>query len=290
MKKPTMLVRTLFLTLAAAVALPAFADPVLPDSAGADPANPFTRHRMKNLRRGTPVTFYPTSNGQTIRNGDGQEVRSGGTASPDVSATVPGVINGRQVNDMMTVMGKPGDPADPGIMRLGAFFGGVMTPSIGGWLRDNGYSSDSPIALPQFLRTDFPIVYYGVDLAAVGPAGLAFTATNPPFTVLIAGPGGTLPGLPGYFFSTTLPIYIPGSGWVGTPVPPGTPLEFAGVDYLSAELCPADLNGDGLVDFSDYLEFLTLYDTLNPRADFNGDGFIDFGDYLEFLNHYDAGC
>jgi len=54
--------------------------------------------------------------------------------------------------------------------------------------------------------------------------------------------------------------------------------------------CPADLNGDGMVDFSDYLEFLNLYDAGDPRADFNGDGMVDFSDYLEFLNLYDAGC
>ncbi|MCC6675760.1 MAG: hypothetical protein IT436_01325 [Phycisphaerales bacterium] len=54
--------------------------------------------------------------------------------------------------------------------------------------------------------------------------------------------------------------------------------------------CPADLNGDGMVDFTDYLEFLNLYDAGSLCADFNGDGMIDFGDYLEFLNHYDAGC
>lgn len=56
------------------------------------------------------------------------------------------------------------------------------------------------------------------------------------------------------------------------------------------ERCPADLNGDGFVDFSDYLEFLNLYDAQDPRADFNRDGFVDFTDYLEFLNLYDAGC
>ena len=52
----------------------------------------------------------------------------------------------------------------------------------------------------------------------------------------------------------------------------------------------ADLNGDGLVDFADYLEFLNLYDAQDPRVDFNMDGIIDFADYLEFLNLYDAGC
>jgi len=56
------------------------------------------------------------------------------------------------------------------------------------------------------------------------------------------------------------------------------------------EPCPADLDGDGVVDFADYLEFLNLFEALNPAADFTGDGVVDFADYLEFLNHYDAGC
>ncbi len=55
-------------------------------------------------------------------------------------------------------------------------------------------------------------------------------------------------------------------------------------------VCAADLNCDGVIDFADYLEFLNLYDALDPRVDLNHDGVIDFGDYLEFLNHYDSGC
>ncbi|MCC6679133.1 MAG: hypothetical protein IT436_18565, partial [Phycisphaerales bacterium] len=54
--------------------------------------------------------------------------------------------------------------------------------------------------------------------------------------------------------------------------------------------CAADLTGDGVIDFSDYLEFLNLYDAADPRVDFTGDGVVDFSDYLEFLNFYEAGC
>ncbi len=54
--------------------------------------------------------------------------------------------------------------------------------------------------------------------------------------------------------------------------------------------CLVDLAADGLVDFSDYLEFLNLYETQDPRIDFNQDGLVDFSDYLEFLNLYEAGC
>ncbi|MCC6679205.1 MAG: PEP-CTERM sorting domain-containing protein [Phycisphaerales bacterium] len=55
-------------------------------------------------------------------------------------------------------------------------------------------------------------------------------------------------------------------------------------------LCDADLTDDGTIDFTDYLEFLNLFDAADPRADYTGDGVLDFPDYLEFLNHYDAGC
>lgn len=60
--------------------------------------------------------------------------------------------------------------------------------------------------------------------------------------------------------------------------------------FVATAACRADLNGDGVVDFADYLEFLNLYDTGDLRVDFNGDGVVDFSDYLEFLNLYDAGC
>lgn len=54
--------------------------------------------------------------------------------------------------------------------------------------------------------------------------------------------------------------------------------------------CPGDLSGDGLVDFSDYLEFLNRYETGDLRIDFSQDGLVDFADYLEFMNLYEAGC
>lgn len=55
-------------------------------------------------------------------------------------------------------------------------------------------------------------------------------------------------------------------------------------------VCPIDFNGDGQIDFLDYLEFLNLYDAQDPRADLNGDGQVDFADYLEFLNSFDRQC
>ncbi|MCC6675925.1 MAG: VCBS repeat-containing protein [Phycisphaerales bacterium] len=73
----------------------------------------------------------------------------------------------------------------------------------------------------------------------------------------------------------------------------GAPPALARITILrgsAAGPCPADLTGDGIVDFADYLEFLNRYDALDPSVDFNGDGLVDFADYLEFLNLYEQGC
>ena len=59
---------------------------------------------------------------------------------------------------------------------------------------------------------------------------------------------------------------------------------------LETDSCRADFNGDGQVDFFDYLDFVQAYSDENPRADFNGDGQIDFFDYLDFVQAYSEGC
>lgn len=59
--------------------------------------------------------------------------------------------------------------------------------------------------------------------------------------------------------------------------------------------CPADLNGDGLVEDSDFVIFLGAYNILDCAdpgmpascpADLNGDGFVDDGDFVVFLGAY----
>ncbi|MCC6676317.1 MAG: hypothetical protein IT436_04160, partial [Phycisphaerales bacterium] len=84
------------------------------------------------------------------------------------------------------------------------------------------------------------------------------------------------------------------SGTFDTHDLPVMPQGLMHVVYLASEVkisyIPGDLNGDGLLDFADYLEFLNLFDAQDPRADLNGDGLVDFGDYLEFLNLFNGGC
>jgi len=54
--------------------------------------------------------------------------------------------------------------------------------------------------------------------------------------------------------------------------------------------CPADLNGDGVLNIFDFLEFQNLFDAGDPRADFDGDGSLTIFDFLAFQNAFDAGC
>jgi hypothetical protein len=54
--------------------------------------------------------------------------------------------------------------------------------------------------------------------------------------------------------------------------------------------CPADLNGDDLVDFSDLLIFMNSLNAGAPQADLNADGVVDFQDLLVYLNRYNAPC
>ncbi len=54
--------------------------------------------------------------------------------------------------------------------------------------------------------------------------------------------------------------------------------------------CPADLTGDGVLNFFDVSAFLAAYSGMDPAADFTGDGMYNFFDVSAFLAAYSAGC
>ncbi|MEZ6164173.1 MAG: FG-GAP-like repeat-containing protein [Phycisphaerales bacterium] len=54
--------------------------------------------------------------------------------------------------------------------------------------------------------------------------------------------------------------------------------------------CPADLNGDGVLNFFDISAFLNAFNAMNPIADFTNDGVFNFFDVSAFLNAFNAGC
>ncbi|QKK06931.1 MAG: hypothetical protein HND58_01330 [Planctomycetota bacterium] len=57
-----------------------------------------------------------------------------------------------------------------------------------------------------------------------------------------------------------------------------------------ADDCPADANGDGVVNTQDVLVFLNAWVAQDGSADFNGDGTVNTQDVLAFLNAWVAGC
>lgn len=59
---------------------------------------------------------------------------------------------------------------------------------------------------------------------------------------------------------------------------------------VGTEFCRADVNGDGELDFFDFLAFQNLFAMGDPLADFNNDGALDFFDFLAFQNAFAAGC
>jgi hypothetical protein len=54
--------------------------------------------------------------------------------------------------------------------------------------------------------------------------------------------------------------------------------------------CPADLTGDGQLNFLDVSEFLSAFGNQDPAADFEADGNFNFLDVSAFLASYGAGC
>lgn len=46
----------------------------------------------------------------------------------------------------------------------------------------------------------------------------------------------------------------------------------------------ADINGDGMIDFQDWLDYMNCFTAGLPCADLNGDGMVDFTDWLLFIN------
>jgi len=54
--------------------------------------------------------------------------------------------------------------------------------------------------------------------------------------------------------------------------------------------CPADISGDGNLDFFDVSAFLSAFSKMNAQADFNNDGVFNFFDVSAFLSAFAVGC
>ncbi len=87
------------------------------------------------------------------------------------------------------------------------------------------------------------------------------------------GPGGGTGGAYPTFYTKENPVAIP--------------LGFAATLDLDVQVYRGgDVNGDGVVDFNDFLAYLNLYNEGTLAADLNGDCAVDFNDMLDFLNRF----
>jgi hypothetical protein len=56
------------------------------------------------------------------------------------------------------------------------------------------------------------------------------------------------------------------------------------------DICDADFNGDGNLDFFDVSLFIQAFNNQDASADFNNDGNWDFFDVSLFIQGFNAGC
>jgi len=62
------------------------------------------------------------------------------------------------------------------------------------------------------------------------------------------------------------------------------------IDIIDAHPCIGDVNGDGFVDGNDVTQFINWFNASNPNADLTGDGVFDFFDTADYLTIYATGC
>jgi hypothetical protein len=74
----------------------------------------------------------------------------------------------------------------------------------------------------------------------------------------------------------------------------GAQVNFDAVVLERGSGCAADFNGDDFLDFFDYADYVTCFETgecpAGLTADFNGDDFVDFFDFDAFVAAFEAGC
>lgn len=143
---------------------------------------------------------------------------------------------------------------------------------------------DVPTLLGGVLDVSYSIFLVGdgsqkIDLSTLGQ-------TSTPISGEISSVDGTITISNVIELEASQPLVIDGTE-LGTVIVTGTATMVATAD---APTCPADLNGDGQLDFFDISSFLTAFGLQEPIADFNNDGAWDFFDISGFLSAYSAGC
>lgn len=149
--------------------------------------------------------------------------------------------------------------------------GTLSNPPIAAGLGTDFFTPATPLLLN-------PGTTYWLVVSNAGPDRMDWMASNPALT-----PGGWASHA-GSLFSTSSGPNPPSAGNTSAI------LNSYAVYVGTANPCAADINGDGLLNFFDISQFVTLFQSQNPAADFNNDGLFNFFDFSAFLAAFNAGC
>ncbi len=155
-----------------------------------------------------------------------------------------------------------------------------ISGSLSGWSKatdEIGTPVSGQIFVGVWLRfTVLRPLYYRYFRSSAGIGGLQALQTNGNFDSKRLPPGE-------YQISiSAAAVYPPAANFSGS----------YRLDFLEADPCPADLTADGLVDDTDFSQFVQSYNELivppaSPLSDFNGDQLVDDGDFSIFVVAYD---
>ena len=159
----------------------------------------------------------------------------------------------------------------------------IAVATGGAWIF---YFADAPTLAAQFIRGDAaPAAYITVAILTFTTYTLAGTMRvtevngwNPDCVNLTFFNAGSIIN---DFDSLDLPSFPVGHQALIVFVPGNQMLRFA----VSPE---SDWNRDGILDTSDFINFLNDWVANEPQADFNGDSLINTSDFIAFLNLWNA--
>jgi hypothetical protein len=151
---------------------------------------------------------------------------------------------------------------------------------------DGGFTfPETFVNLGGLLSVNYDILLVGsgteiVDLANQAPQGSEFSGS-------ISIVGDTITVTATLPLDSVQPLTDADGNELGTATTTGTATIVA---VGTIQTCPADLNGDGQLNFFDVSAFLNAFASMEPAADFNNDGTLNFFDVSAFLNAFTAGC
>ena len=180
------------------------------------------------------------------------------------------------------------------------FFGGADATLSGGavtWGMIDSIVGPVPVNSGDFLLPAVPValmgtmnVNYDIFLVGQGSETLNLADQGDFFSDIdgsVAVMGDTVTISSTLPLDATTPLTDDQGNQLGTLIVAGTATIVASAQ---APACPADLTGDGTLNFFDVSAFLNAFNTMNPIADFDNNGVFNFFDVSAFLNAFNAGC